>query len=124
MHCGCAIDDVLMEFFFWKTWTAMSTRPSLDVLEGLGDEVVPARLRAFTNQVFKRTMCLTINDLYGDDYGTEKYEARLRLKQAAHMLQIVNKSEEGSLGIGESRWGIIRNDGAAGYLGQMAKGGV
>jgi hypothetical protein len=119
MHCGCAIDDVLMEFFFWKTWTAKSTRPGLNVSESLKDEVVPARLRAFINQAFKKTMCLTLDDLYGEDYGTQQYEARIRLKQAARMLQIVNKSEEGSLDTRESRWGIVRSEVGAGYLAQM-----
>jgi hypothetical protein len=44
MHCGCAIDDVLMEFMFWKTWTAMSMRPGFNHMESLKDEVIPARL--------------------------------------------------------------------------------
>ena len=121
MHCGCAINDVLLEFMFWKTWTAASTRPGFVYVESLKDEIIPARLRAFITQAFRRTTCLTLDDLYGADYGTPQYEARIRLKQAARMLQIVNKTEEPTLEIEEDRWGIMRNEAAAGYLRQMAK---
>jgi hypothetical protein len=33
MHCGCAIDDVLLEFIFWKTTSIRSTNPALENLE-------------------------------------------------------------------------------------------
>jgi hypothetical protein len=120
LHCGCAVDDVLMEFFFWKTWTARSRRPDFQVEESLRDEVIPARLRTFFIQAFQRATCLTLDDLYSADYGTPQYEARIRLKQAARTLQIVNLREP-SPGAEEDRWGIMRNETAAGYLVQMAK---
>jgi hypothetical protein len=121
MHCGCAIEDVLMEFLFWKTWTATSTRSNFRVSEGMRDELVPARLRAFINQAFKKMTFLTLEDLYSPEYGSLEYEARLRLKQAARVLRSVNINEAESLEIEESRWGIVHSETAAGYLIQLAK---
>ena len=124
MHCSCAIGDALMEFSFWKTWTATSTRPGFNHTEGMKNEVMPARTRAFVNQAFKKMTCLTLDDLYGDDYGTQQYEAHVCLKQAAHMLQKVNVNEEETLEIEELRWGIMHNEMVAGYLVHLARFGA
>lgn len=66
MHCGCLIDDVLLEFFFWKTVTARSTHPKLKSLAwNMGKAFTPTNIRAFWVSQFKTMTNLTLDDVYG-----------------------------------------------------------
>ncbi|KJA14756.1 hypothetical protein HYPSUDRAFT_1071201 [Hypholoma sublateritium FD-334 SS-4] len=66
MHCGCFIDDALLEFFFWKTVTARSTHPILSgVVHHMDDAVTPFLIRSFWVSQFKSTTGLTLDDIYG-----------------------------------------------------------
>lgn len=72
MHCGCLIDDVLMDFFFWKTWTVKSTRKDLaGQVDTMKTDVLPPRIRAFVIEAFKSATMLEVDDLYGK-YGRGK----------------------------------------------------
>ncbi|KAF8869957.1 hypothetical protein BD779DRAFT_1479300 [Infundibulicybe gibba] len=111
MHCGCSINVVLMEFYFWKTWTITSTH--LDkkkrYKESMRDEVVPARLRGFFVQAYMEATCLTLGDLYelGGETETTEYKKRLRERQMEKISQEYNR-----LGGNESEevWALIPRD--------------
>ncbi|KAF8881349.1 hypothetical protein BD779DRAFT_1445624, partial [Infundibulicybe gibba] len=93
MHCGCAIDVVLAEFFFWKTWTASSTRSDVKLKESMRDEVIPARLRAFIVQEYMKATCLKLEVLYGEDWGTTEYNRRIMNWQMTEMARILSRGE-------------------------------
>lgn len=65
MNCGCPIEDVLLEFFFWKMWTARSTNPAWKMIEeGMRGIIVSPRHRAFICQAFRFYTRLTLDDIY------------------------------------------------------------
>ena len=64
MHCGCNVDVALLDFFWWKTWVLKSTRPDFEYSEGMGDEVIQPRVRAFFAQAFTEATGMTVDDLY------------------------------------------------------------
>ena len=67
MNCGCLIDDVLYDFFFWKTWSISSTRPNLaGRTETMKSDVLKPRVRSFIIKIFKEITLLTTHDLYGN----------------------------------------------------------
>ncbi len=81
MHCGCLIDDALLEFFFWKTVTARSTNPLLSgVVHNMNGEVTPFLLRSFWVSQFKSTTGLTLDDIYN-----------LNADEASHQTSLIAK---------------------------------
>ncbi|KAF8193295.1 hypothetical protein BJ912DRAFT_848467 [Pholiota molesta] len=82
MNCGCHIDDVLLDFFWWKTWIIRSRNPNLfDATESMMESVFPPRPRAFFVHAFLNISHLKLDDFYGLDYGTLAYYVRILTKQ-------------------------------------------
>lgn len=72
MNCGCLIEDVLYDFYFWKTWTVVPRRPDLaGRSETMKCDVLRPRVRAFVIDMFKKFTKLTLDDLYGG-YGLSR----------------------------------------------------
>ncbi|KAF8877993.1 hypothetical protein BD779DRAFT_1677060 [Infundibulicybe gibba] len=94
MHCGCAIDVALMEFYFWKTWTIRSTRPDFDYIESMREEVLPACPRAFFVQAYTAGTGLSLDDHYAANYGascgTREYLKKLRKNQLENLIGMFN----------------------------------
>ena len=89
MNCGCLIDDVLYDFFFWKSWSVSSTRRDLaGRTETMKSDVFKPRVRSFIIQLFKDTTMLTTNDLYGRAKVSREYkEATWRILSIRRLLQ-------------------------------------
>ena len=79
MHCGCSFEDVLFDFFIWKTLDTFSTHPRLaDKRYHMNDnEVLAPKTRRFWLEHWKAVTCLTINDIYGGDAGHSGWIPRL-----------------------------------------------
>jgi hypothetical protein len=91
LHCGCNIDVALMDFLFWKTWTLSSLHPKLSHLtESLKDEDLHPRPRGFVIEAFQKVSHLTLDDMYDQDWGSPKYEQRIRLHQISNILEKIN----------------------------------
>jgi hypothetical protein len=80
-----------MDFFYWKTWVLKSSKPGLAVTEGLGDDILHARHRAFVVQAFTEATKCTIDDLYACQVGMSGYTKDVRLLQIAKLLWEVNQ---------------------------------
>ncbi|KDR65233.1 hypothetical protein GALMADRAFT_43504, partial [Galerina marginata CBS 339.88] len=64
MSCGCSIDDVLLEFYFWKVLKIRSSNPNMaGVEEGMKDLMLSTRARAFFCAAFRNYSRLTFDDL-------------------------------------------------------------
>ncbi|KDR73873.1 hypothetical protein GALMADRAFT_212113 [Galerina marginata CBS 339.88] len=111
MNCGCAVDDVLFEYFIWKTSSAFSTNPKLastNYFMGDNDFVAP-KIRRFWVQQWKDATCLTINDIYGNDTDTAGWIPRLaalsvirqvsKLKGLGYAIRLDWTSEEGEMDV-------------------------
>ncbi|KDR72096.1 hypothetical protein GALMADRAFT_213535 [Galerina marginata CBS 339.88] len=94
MHCGCGIDEVLLEYFFWKNLTAFSSNPRLSsISRSMGDrEFIPPRLRSFWVNHFKSTTGITINDLYSRDAREAGWIAHLTAKSLLFQMNALNAS--------------------------------
>ncbi|KDR82239.1 hypothetical protein GALMADRAFT_207525 [Galerina marginata CBS 339.88] len=92
MHCGCGIDEVLLEFFFWKNLTAFSSNPKLSSISfSMGDrEFIPPRLRSFWVNHFKATTGITINDLYSRDAREVGWITHLTAKSLLFQMNALN----------------------------------
>ncbi|KAF8885614.1 hypothetical protein BD779DRAFT_1442259 [Infundibulicybe gibba] len=99
MHCGCSIDVVLMDFFFWKTWSVRSTHPDFEeVEESMRDEVFPARMRSFVVQAYAIGTALELDDLYainyGTEYGTDEYNKGVRKRQVEKLITLLDEGRD------------------------------
>lgn len=95
MHCGCLIDDVLLDFFLWKTLKICSTNPKLEADEGMAQQVMAPRMRSFFVAVFRQFSGLTIDDLYtgiGTTVDDLSYRTRLGLLQAQNFINLLRES--------------------------------
>ncbi|KAF9471928.1 hypothetical protein BDN70DRAFT_938572 [Pholiota conissans] len=100
MHCGCQINEVLLDFYFWKTWTAKSYNEAYSsIAEALGSDYFNPRIRTFVVQAFLRESFLTLNDLYAPDFATENFQLRLRSIQAERIVARLNSMWKGALGV-------------------------
>jgi hypothetical protein len=91
LHCGCNINVALMGFFFWKTWTLTSSHPGLIHLsESMKDEDLQPRPRGFIVEAYQKTAYLTIDDMYGNNWGSAAYEQQIRLHQMTNLLEQIN----------------------------------
>jgi hypothetical protein len=94
LHCGCNEDDVLMDFYFWKTWSLTSELNGDKVTESMRDQLMPPRLRAFVVHAFKNSTGLSIKDLYSGKRSPENHEKRCLLKQIQYLIGKLNASQE------------------------------
>ncbi|KAJ7657005.1 hypothetical protein DFH06DRAFT_1132200 [Mycena polygramma] len=82
LSCGCNIDEALMDFIFYKVWTAKSHHAELEKVETLHGEPMQTRFRTFITQALTATG-IKLEDLYvggmGEDFGT-----------ASHFVKLVN----------------------------------
>ncbi|KAH9477984.1 hypothetical protein JR316_0010217 [Psilocybe cubensis] len=80
MNCGCLIDDVLLDFYFWKTLSIRSTNPKLQsVEETMKTDVFPPRIRAFVIKLFTSATMLTASDIYNDHRPRGKFSRETHL---------------------------------------------
>ncbi|KAH9480107.1 hypothetical protein JR316_0006704 [Psilocybe cubensis] len=96
MSCGCLIDDVLLEFYFWKTLTISSPLPSLQGLEEpMKGDVFEPRHRSFLIKVFKEQSLLTADDIYDPNRPRDirKFEREVRLLDLS-ITRLAKKWEE------------------------------
>ncbi|KDR76767.1 hypothetical protein GALMADRAFT_210640 [Galerina marginata CBS 339.88] len=69
-NCGCPIDAVLVDFFFWKTARACSfSNPNR--MESMRQDATPPRIRAFVNSAFAMYAMLTVEGIYIKKVATE-----------------------------------------------------
>jgi len=92
LHCGCNQDIALLDLFWWKTWALRSTKANLQLSEGMRDEVLPTRTRAFFAQAFTEMTGLTVDDLYAKDIEGPEYKRALCLVQVARFLAEINSA--------------------------------
>ncbi|KDR65895.1 hypothetical protein GALMADRAFT_217290 [Galerina marginata CBS 339.88] len=92
MQCGCSIEDVLLEFFLFKTRRARSKNPMYrNHLHGMGRTVITPRIRAFICQGFRDDTGLTIQDIYDQEPIKEGIQDRLDVLKAIKLLARVQK---------------------------------
>ncbi|PPQ80933.1 hypothetical protein CVT26_014755 [Gymnopilus dilepis] len=90
MHCGCAIDDVLLEYYFWKRWKIRSRNPEVSDEEGMKDLIITPRHRAFIVQSFQLYTLLGIEDIYQwSSNPTKSYPLHVHLS----ILSVVRQAE-------------------------------
>ncbi|KAF9531636.1 hypothetical protein CPB83DRAFT_833314 [Crepidotus variabilis] len=100
MHCGCSVEDVLIEFYIWKTSKIRSTNPALQLdgeplFEGMGEMIIRPRLRSFIVGIFRGFSGLSLDDLYtgvGNSIEEEDYKRRLRVTQAVNFVAFLKES--------------------------------
>jgi hypothetical protein len=63
--CGCSEEDVLWDFFFWKTWSI--TSPTTQVTEGWLDQALDPRARAFVAGAFREALPVVLDEMYTGD---------------------------------------------------------
>ena len=98
MNCGCNEEDVLTEFFYWKTWTI--TSPTTGVVEHWLDQAFDPRARAFVVTAHREASRLTLNDLYAKCGDEDEHRRQLLRKQIARLqleLEGMREKEEVSL---------------------------
>jgi hypothetical protein len=71
--CGCAEDDVLLDFYWWKTLTATSA--SSKITEGWRTQHLDPRARLFMKEAWEDASRLTVDDIYTHGKGRWEYEA-------------------------------------------------
>jgi hypothetical protein len=82
LHCGCAIDEVILEFFLWKTSRARSSNLAIDkdfAMAGL--EKLKPSTRSFWNKSIRDYTGLRTEVFISPDYGSPIYASRLAMIQ-------------------------------------------
>lgn len=93
MHCGCYIEEVLLEFYFFKTWTIISHRPGYtDRMEGWGPDYFTLRQRGMAVQAMAKHAGITIKNIYcGSPDGPTAENIHDRLaSQIKHLISQLN----------------------------------
>jgi hypothetical protein len=72
LHCGCHEDDVLWDFYLWKTGTLQSR--TTDARESWMNSHLDPRSRGFVIGFFQQLTGLTIDDLYSKITDAKKSE--------------------------------------------------
>lgn len=91
MHCRCPIDEVLFDFYFWKTWTATSKHDNyFGRDEGMGDGYLVPHNRTFVVQAFMKQTFLKIDDIYSSDHGRVTHRRRIMALQAQRLVERLN----------------------------------
>ena len=94
LHCGCPIDEVLMDFYFWKTWSISGVADGKEVTESLGEQRLTPRTRAFVVKAFEEATCLTIDDLYSGKLPPWRHQEKMYHTQLERILAKYNKLQE------------------------------
>jgi hypothetical protein len=92
LHCGCKEDDVLAEFYFWKTWTV--TSPTTGVTEGWLDQGFDPRARVFVVSAIKDIAKLNIDDLYTNGLDDRTHKKKLLELQISRMEQELKNMDD------------------------------
>lgn len=106
LHCGCNEDDVLLDFYFWKTWTCSATVKGEVVTEGMMDQRLSPRLRAFVTKAFREATGLTVDDLYQGKktaFAQEKKEMAIQLKFLLEKFNNLRGPDEGEWFISQDK---------------------
>ena len=74
--CGCSEEDVLMDFYFWKTWEI--TSPVTGITEGWLAHALDLRSRAFVTAGFRSLGLFTLDELYTGDRDPPTHLRHLR----------------------------------------------
>ncbi|KAJ3495181.1 hypothetical protein NMY22_g19971 [Coprinellus aureogranulatus] len=88
-HCGCSIEHILFDFYWWKTLKIKTTRPApkTNLSSPIQPEHVydniPRRVRSMMVELFKTFGHLDLNELYvGDEpWGTPDHKVALLSRQ-------------------------------------------
>ncbi|KDR67209.1 hypothetical protein GALMADRAFT_147404 [Galerina marginata CBS 339.88] len=92
MQCGCPIEDVLLEFFLFKTRRARSKNPTyMNQVHGMGNIMVTPRMRAFICQGFRDDTGLAIQDIYNQECSKDGIQDRLNALKAIRLLARVKQ---------------------------------
>ena len=94
LHCGCSIDEVLMDFYFWKTWKISGIVDGKEVTESMAEQRLTPRMRAFVVKAFEEATCLTIDDLYSGKLPPWRYQEKMYHTQLERILAKYNKLQE------------------------------
>ena len=94
LNCGCQVDNALLDFFFWKTWTLTGTVNGEEVTESMGEQHIPPRLRAFVVKAFKEWTGLTVDDLYTGIHTPKYHQEHVYYKQLTVLLEKYNALQE------------------------------
>ncbi|KAF9521594.1 hypothetical protein CPB83DRAFT_900534 [Crepidotus variabilis] len=100
MNCGCLIDEVLIEYYLWKTTKLRSHNPGLrynnaPLVEGLCEQVINPRIRSFLVTIFCQFSGFTVDDLYtgvGTTFEDDTYKIRIRISQACNFVAFLQKN--------------------------------
>jgi hypothetical protein len=90
-NCGCSEDEVLMDFFFWKTWTI--TSPTTGTTEGWMDQMLDPRACVLVASTYKNSMKLGINNLYTVGFTTKAHKRHLLELQIARLKEELTRLE-------------------------------
>ncbi|KAF9545791.1 hypothetical protein CPC08DRAFT_385521 [Agrocybe pediades] len=101
LHCGCSEEDVLFEFFFWKTWKVFSSNNTIHGVFYFTDrDFLDPRTRGFVVANFKAATGLQLDDIYDmkNDFESAEYNKRIAaLKAKAALRQLQHYGEGASL---------------------------
>jgi hypothetical protein len=70
MNCGCLLDEVLLDLFFWKSGTLRSA--STGVVEDWGPNPLRPRDRAFVCDSIRDVGAIKVDDIYAYDGNWKK----------------------------------------------------
>lgn len=90
LHCGCNEDVVLTDFYFWKTWVLTSDVTGTQVSEGMRDDRLKPRHRAFVVKAFNDMTGLTIDDLYSRKRSEKAHEIAKLTTQINFLVEKLN----------------------------------
>lgn len=92
MTCGCSIDDVLIEFYIWKTFHTTSSNTKIVTPFYMNDEdLIAPKIRRFWVQHWKKTTGLTLDDIYGRDSGYPECLPQLRARSIMRQVEELEK---------------------------------
>ena len=88
LNCGCPLEEVALEYFFWKTIRVRSSNPAVvtDFARSGLDKLKPS-VRAFWNKSIRDYTGLNTNDFLSPNYGSPLYSARIALIQLHTQIQ-------------------------------------
>ena len=94
LHCGCPIDEVLMDFYFWKTWNISGVVDGKEVTESMAEQWLTPRMWAFVVKTFQEATCLTIDDLYSGKLPQWRHQEKIYHTQLERILAKYNTLQE------------------------------
>ncbi|KAK7059097.1 hypothetical protein VNI00_001722 [Paramarasmius palmivorus] len=96
MDCGCYIEDVLLEFYLWKT--GRFTSPVMKMIDHFGRDLLKPRQRAFLLGVYRSETKLDINDIYSmvavDGKWVHRPKTYAKRLQAQRVLEAADEEDE------------------------------